>query len=121
MEAQQQQQQPIIQSSPYASPIDNYGGAIISLTNPEDELYKMELTYRGYKLDKDGNPVKMGSPLMNDEGIGSVVGQVQSIVNQVEIMGHVDKIEKAAIGINFGDTLIKDLITAGYLYHLIFL
>ena len=103
-ETQQQRQ------TAFMSPLNQYGSSILHLTNPEGEIYKMELTFRSQILDDEGNPKQIGEPLMNEEGIASVVGQVQSIVSQVTIMSNF-KDKDIPLLIDFlGDTLSKDLM-----------
>lgn len=105
------EQQPTqVRSSPYASPMHQYGSAIIMMTNPENELHKMELTFRSVKLDDQGNPHPTGDPLMNDYGVSSVIGTIQSLVNQVSIMSNLDKQNISNLIDFIGDTLAKDLM-----------
>jgi hypothetical protein len=107
---QQQQNAEINKKLAYQSPLNTYAGSIILLTNPENDLYKMELSLRGLSPDKDGNLRKVSEPLMNDEGINSVMSQAQSIVSQVTIMGNLNE-RKIGILIDLGgDTIIKDLM-----------
>lgn len=94
-----------------AAPMFNYGSSIVFLTNPENELFKMELTFRGLAInDKTGEPYKVGEPLMNEQGIKSVLGLVQSIVNQVTIFGNLSKNEIPLIMMELSDTLDRDLM-----------
>lgn len=95
---------------PFMSPQQQYGSSIIQMTNPEGELLKMELTLRGMKANSDGEPIKAGDPLLNEEGINSVVGQVQAIVSQTTIMSNFDKGEIPNLVDFLGDTLAKDLM-----------
>jgi len=109
MDIQQDNQgQPQIRSSPYASPMHNYGGSTILLTNPDNELHKMELAFRSISNDK--NQTSVGEPLMNDLGIKSVVSLVQTIVSQVTVMSNLDKDEIAALRDYLADTIIRDLM-----------
>lgn len=108
---QQQQEVPQIRSTPYASPMHQFGSSILFLTNPENDLYKIELTFRGMILDREGQPKKVGDPLMNEKGISSVIGQMQSVVSQNTIMGNLDKSEILALLDFLADTLAKDLMT----------
>lgn len=111
MAYEQQQQAPEVRSSPYQSPMYNYGSAIVHLTNPEEEIGKLELAYRNQVLDKDGNPLKAGTPLMNDEGISSVTGQVRAIVNRITIFSALNPNNeiKALLGY-LADNLALDLM-----------
>lgn len=112
MEAAQNQQQesPTIRSSPYASPLHTMGSSIILMTNPENELLKLEWTYRNIYVDKDGNEHNLGSPLMNDIGINSVIGTVQSIINRITIMSNLNKHEIPLLIDFLADTLARDLM-----------
>lgn len=101
---------PGVSLSPYQSPMYNHGGSILILTDPEDELYKMELTLRSMRLDQKGQPVVAGEPLLNELGVGSVLGQVQSIVNQVTVMSNLSEAEVRLLIDFLGDTLAKDLM-----------
>jgi len=99
-----------VRASPYASPLHNFGSSIIVMTNPDDELYKMELTFRSMNLDTDGKPKQIGDPLMNDLGINSIIGIVQSVVNRVTVMSNLNKQEIPCLMDFLGDTLAKDLM-----------
>jgi hypothetical protein len=104
-----QQQQPI-RTTPYASPMHQFGSAIITMTNPKDELHKMELTFRSVYEDSSGAMHTTGMPLMNDYGISSVIGMVQALVNQVTIMSNLTKQEIPMLVDFLGDTLARDLM-----------
>ena len=110
MNEMEQQQQPQVRSSPYASPMHQYGSAIMFLTNPENELHRMELTFRSMRVDADGNPISAGTPLMNEHGISSVIGTIQSLVNQVTVMSNLSKNDIPNLIDFIGDTLAKDLM-----------
>lgn len=104
-------QQPI-QSSPYQSPMNNFGSSILYLTNPENEVFKLELTLRNQIQDKDGGIKQLGEPLLNDRGIGIIIGIVQPMVNQITVMSSLDtKKEIFPLILATSDTLIKLLAT----------
>ena len=105
---EEEQQQ--VRTSPYASPMHNFAGSIILLTNPDQELHKLELTFRNIVLDRKGNPTKVGTPLMNDEGVRSVIGQVQAIVSQVTVMSNLDDKVRNSLRDFLADTIAKDLM-----------
>lgn len=100
-----------IRPQPFANPQQNYGSSIATLTNPENDLYKMELALRNMMLDKEGIPKSVGEPLMNELGISSVMGQVQAIVNQTTIMSNFDRRDEIGILTDYlADTMAKDLM-----------
>ena len=107
-----------LRASPFMTPMQQYGSSILQLTNPEGEIYKMELTFRSQILDKDGNPRDIGKPLMSDEGISSVIGQVQSVVNQVTIMSNFEDKDIPLLLEFLGDTMAKDLMMNRFKYQI---
>jgi len=105
-QAQQQQQQ----GSPYGIPTHNLGSNIVYLTNPGQELFELELTYRGEKLLSNGKTLAVGEPQMNELGIARVMGQIKSVVGQVTILGNVNEAHLQNIYLSFCDTMIQDLM-----------
>ena len=106
----EEQEQPQIRSTPYMSPMHQFAGSIEKLTNPEGELDKMELTFRNVRINAEGMMVSAGQPLMNDYGINSVIGTVQSLVNQITVMSNLNKQEIPMLIDFLGDTLARDLM-----------
>jgi len=92
------------------SPVHAYGSAIITLTDTKEVLQMAELTFKSQRPDENGNVISMGKPLMNDEGITSVLGLIHSLLNQVTVMSNINKQQVEAILMNFSDTLITDLM-----------
>jgi hypothetical protein len=80
------------------------------LTNPDNELYKLELTLRNLYVSKDGTTTRAGEPLMNDVGVTSILGMTQSVVNQVTIMSNLSKNDVPALMEFLYDTLSRDLM-----------
>jgi len=107
---QQQQQQIPVKATPFLSPMNNYAGTIVVMTNPSGELRKLELTLKSMVEDSKGNFRIIGEPLMNELGVNSVLGQVQSIVNRNTIMSNLDNHEVSALMEFVGDTLARDLM-----------
>lgn len=94
----------------FTNPRNMYGSAITTMTNPESELHKMELTFRNARIDSNDNIIEGDQPLMNEYGINSIIGIVQSVVNQVTIMSNVTKAEIEPIMEFLSDTLARDLM-----------
>lgn len=94
----------------YNTPMQQYGSNIIKLTNPEPLILQMELTYRGQVKNESGKIIQVGDPLMNEEGINSITGQVRSLVNQVAIMSDLDDYKLSELVIGISDIIIKDLM-----------
>ena len=108
MEQQEQQASPV-KISPYASPMYNFGSSIITLTNPEDEVYNLELTMRGLK-EVGGELQSVGAPIMNDQGVARFIGVVQSIVNKIEVMSDMGKDDIPMLMQYLAETLAVDLM-----------
>lgn len=114
----QPQQEGGLKLSPYQNPMHNFGSAIITLTNPENELKNMELAFRSQRQDYTGAIKDYGEPLMNELGINSVVGQVQAVVSRNAIMSDIDKYSIPLLIDFLGDTLAKDLMLNRNMYDI---
>jgi len=113
----EQQVAPQIKTTPYQSPMNNLAGSILFLTNPENELHRFELTLRNCIIDETGKPIQLGEPLLNEEGIKSIIGQTQSIVNQDTVMSHFQEEIPQLLDL-FADSLIKDLMMNRVTYNI---
>lgn len=105
-----------IRATPYASPMHNFGSSIVLLTNPEDKVFKLEIFLRGMVVDAKGVAEPSGEALLNDKGVCSVLGNVQSLVNQDTVMSNLNEQEIPILMDFFGDTLAKDLMVNRVLY-----
>lgn len=110
METEQEDYIPEIPQGYFTSPRNMYGSAIISLTNPDNEIKKMELTFKNARLGDNNEIIGGQNPLMNEYGINSIIGIVQSVMNQVTVMSNVTKMEIPAIMEFLSDTLARDLM-----------
>lgn len=91
--------------NPYMSTLDRYSSNITTLTNPKDTLYDFELFLRRLR-EVDGRLMKVTvggvwKPLLNDEGINTVLMSMQSILNPMTVWSNLDDREVGVI--------IKDL------------
>ena len=103
-------QETAVRAAPFMSPMQQYGTSIQQLTDPSEELFQIELTFRSQIIDKDGNIKQNGDPLMNEKGIMSVMGQIKSIVHRISFFNSFND-KDIPILIDFlGDTLSKDLM-----------
>lgn len=90
--------------------MQQFGNSVLELTNPDEEMFKMECALRGKSIDINGNLIDLKRPLMNDKGVVAVVGMVQSVVNKVTIMSNLNKTEVPNIMRFFVYGLIEDLL-----------
>lgn len=86
------------------------GQSIMLLTNPENQLYKLELTLRCMVLDSDGIAKSIGSPLVNEEGLVAILGMVQSVVSQITIMSNFDDNDIMNVMDMLNDTMCIELM-----------
>jgi len=96
--------------TPYQNPMSSYPGSIVLLTNPDDELRKLEYTLRSVYQDSEGKLIEYGQPLLNDLGVRSVIGMIQSVINQVTIMSNLTEKEIFSIKDSLANSLAKDLM-----------
>ena len=109
METNEDEQQSIPQNN-FQNPLNQFGGSIVMMTDPSNELHAMELTFRSSQEDSEGNLVPLGDPMMNEKGISSVLGTVQALINRVTIMSNLEKNEVPMLIDFLSDTLAKDLM-----------
>ena len=108
-ESEEQQQIPV-KMSPFMNPMNNYAGTIVAMTNPQGELHKLELTLKSMVEDSRGKVRQIGEPLMNELGVNSVLGSVQSLVSRNTIMSNLNDREVSNLVEFIGDTLCMDLM-----------
>ena len=96
--------------NPYQSPIDVKDSTMLFITNPEEEIHKLELIWRGMYETENGEIKRYGKPLMNDYGVQSLISLVRSVVSQINILGQENEREINAIMLDYIDVLIKTLM-----------
>lgn len=97
-------------NSPYQSPLYTFGDSVIGLTSTDQELERLELNLKGFKLDENGNNVRYGRPLLNERGVSTIIGIVQSLYNKGTVMSNFNKYDIPMILEFLGDTLAKNLM-----------
>jgi hypothetical protein len=103
---------------PYQLPMHMLGSNILHMTNPAMQLKQLEYAYKGKVENQDGTMTDYGNALMNERGINNVVGLLRSTVNQVNIMGNLEKEDIPKLMQFFADALIKDLMLNKYNYNM---
>lgn len=105
------EQQPTqVRSTPYSSPMHNYGSSIIFMTSPEDDLREMELALRSLSENTDGSYELVGVPLMNNYGINKILMLIRAILNRSTFMGNFKDRHIEGIMDLVGDTLSRTLM-----------
>lgn len=90
------------------SPMQQYGGSILQLTNPENEIQKIVLRLRGKMIGSDGSEIKISEPLCNEQGIQELIALLEgSAMNQDIIMTDFEKKDIENMMELIGDSLIQ--------------
>jgi hypothetical protein len=95
----------------YANQQNNELNTLLSqLTDPEQEIYEIELSLKGKGLDNKGNIIKISEPLLNDEGVASMIRIVRSMVSRVMFMSNLKEEQISKLTIELGWLISCDLI-----------
>jgi len=108
----------MVDEFPYQLPLHMVGSNIQHMTNPQIDLRKQEYKFKGKMENSDGDIVDYGKPLMNEEGINNTIGLLQSTVNQINIMGNLEKREIEQLMNYFSDGIIPDLMMGRKKYNM---
>lgn len=102
---EQQVQQPIT----VTPGIGGHSGAIFLMTNPEDELFQLELNLRGLDVDENGKLNQVSDPMCNNIGVRRIITSLRAINNRSVYMSNLDDNQiRALIELNI-DALIQEL------------
>lgn len=93
----------------YPSGSNVHATNMVELTNPDHIILELELALKGLRKSQ-GKIVKIGRPLLNQEGVNSVISQTRTLVNQVTILSYLDRSEIGTLMMSFSDALIQDLM-----------
>lgn len=108
-----QQVAPEVRTTPYQSPMHQFSGSILMLTNPQNDLHEYELFLRGLMETQEGDFIPVGDQLLSDEGIGRILGQMQARINQATFMSDMEENQIRALVAEpggFVDALCVDLM-----------
>lgn len=94
-----------------------YGGSIVAMTSPKNELLNLEMSLRGYAI-IDDQQVRVGSPLLNSEGVNTVMGMVRSSINRITIMSNLKKEEVNMLIMYMLDYLARTLMMNKYYFQI---
>jgi len=102
----------------YLPPRDLYGSSIITLTDPQNDLFKFELFLRSLREDASGNLAPIGEPLMNDRGINAVMASVESIVHHTNTLSNFEESDMEFLIAGLADTITKDIMLNRLVYNI---
>lgn len=95
------------------NPLQTLGGNILIMTNPKDEIFRIELTMRNMFLDNKGNYQNVGGsykPLLNEMGIRRILGLLDSLISRNSILSDVNRAEIGRIMISTSKVIILELM-----------
>ncbi len=99
----------------YQNPMTKYAGSIEILTDPSEDLFKLELALRSIKMNKNGTYIQLDEPLINETGIVRLMGISQGLINQITILSNYEDKNIKNIMLSFNrilvNTLVKNRIT----------
>ena len=75
----------------YSNPKSDFESAMIRLTDTSPELEDFENYLRQRRKGSNGKYIKLGDPLMNENGINSILAIMDSLANKHSIMGYSDR------------------------------
>tara|TARA_R100000656_G_scaffold114639_3_gene87066 strand:- start:2191 stop:2715 length:525 start_codon:yes stop_codon:yes gene_type:complete len=104
MEAQQQEQH---MYTPRTT-MDTYGASIDNLTNPREMLAYIRLNLMNIRVNAQGEEVEVGTPLVNQYGLNSLMGTARAIISQNTTLSHLENRQEVS---NLMEKISSDLIT----------
>ena len=97
-------------TSIYTPHRDNFSN-IVEMTNPNEQLTYLEWSMRGWTYNsRERKFQQSGRPMMNDEGISSIMAQTRSMVNQITIMSNLEDWEVERCLLLLNQILVEDLM-----------
>lgn len=97
-------------SSPYATPLNQMGSSIILLTNPNDDLYELELKLKGLAESSKGELIQVAERLVNDQGINEIISCARGIISQVTTLSNLEQKDIDILRDYLGDELARLLM-----------
>lgn len=80
------------------------------LTNPEQDIYEVELSLKGMEIDSKGNKVKVSEPLLNDKGVANMIRLMRSMVSRVMFMSNLEDDQIRILTQELGESIVSDLV-----------
>jgi hypothetical protein len=96
--------------SNYMANDNNINTLLSELTDPDKQIYEIELRLKGKAQNELGEIVKVSEPLLNEEGVANMVRLVQSMVSRVMFMSNLTDEQVGKLTIELGWVISTDLI-----------
>lgn len=85
---------------------------MITMTDPEEQVLRLEATYRGQVADPTGAYQQKYIPIMNEQGVSKIIGLIRSCVSRVALMSFVDDHTYQQVMFEMGMALHKILMVS---------
>lgn len=80
------------------------------LTDPEKEIYEVELSLKGLEVNEDGKKVRVTTPLLNDKGAANMIRLMRSMLNRVTYVSNLEEEDIRALVVELAYAIQDDLI-----------
>jgi predicted hydrocarbon binding protein len=80
------------------------------LTNPEQDIYEVELSLKGVEIDENGNKKQVSEPLLNDKGVANMIKLMRSMVSRVMYMSNLEEDQIRIMTQELGEQIVSDLV-----------
>jgi hypothetical protein len=94
----------------FMPPRDNISNNIYRMTQVDEEIHRLKLTFENKVEDSQGNVRSLGEPLMNDLGINEVLGILGIIMNRNTVMSNLETWEIQSLMEYLSDNLARNLM-----------
>ena len=101
----------IMARSSYANANNNEINTLLSeLTDPEKDIYEVELSLKGIEIGSKGEKIKVNEPLLNDLGVANMIRLLRSMTSRIMYMSNLEDDQIRIMTISLGDAIVKDLV-----------
>jgi hypothetical protein len=83
---------------------------LAELTNPEQDIYEVELSLKGVEVNSKGEKIQVTEPLMNDKGVANMLRLMRAMVSRVMFMSNFDDEQVRVLTRELGEEIVKDLV-----------
>jgi len=80
------------------------------LTDPEKEIYEVELSLKGLEINEDGKKERVTQPLLNDKGVANMIRLMRAMLNRVTYVSNLQEEDIRALVVQLAYAVQDDLI-----------
>jgi hypothetical protein len=83
---------------------------LAELTNPEQDIYEVELSLKGIEIGSKGEKIQVTTPLLNDKGVANMIRLMRSMVSRIMYMSNLEEEDIRILTISLGEQIVSDLV-----------